>query len=76
MEMYNPENLNVRSQDLKPAYHDSGQFYWFNVAAIKSQQKLWTNNSGVMVISELQAQDIDSLDDWKLAELKYKLLNE
>ena len=76
MEMYNPENLNVRSQDLETAYHDSGQFYWFNVDAIKSQQKLWTNNSGVMVISELQAQDIDSLDDWKLAELKYRLLNE
>lgn len=76
MEMFHPEHQNSRSQDLETAYHDSGQFYWFNVNAIKLQKKLWTNNSGVLVISELHAQDIDALDDWKLAELKYKLLNE
>lgn len=29
-----------------------------------------------MRLSELEAQDIDNETDWKLAELKYKLLSE
>jgi len=31
LEMMWPENLNARSQDLVPAYHDCGQFYWLKV---------------------------------------------
>ena len=26
--MWQPDNFNKRSQDLEPAYHDAGQFYW------------------------------------------------
>ena len=28
VEMLQPEHFNTRSQDLKEAYHDAGQFYW------------------------------------------------
>ena len=31
-----PKYLNSRSQDLKPAYHDSGSFYW-----VKSNLSVW-----------------------------------
>ena len=68
------EHLNTRSQDLEPRYHDSGQFYWLNYSAFKAEKKLFTTNTGVIVISELEAQDIDTETDWKLAEIKYKLL--
>jgi len=74
--MINPEHINSRSQDLEPLYHDSGLFYWFNVKAIIKNQKMFTENSGGIIISELHAQDIDNEIDWKLAELKYKLVNE
>ena len=26
--MFQPQHLNTRSQDLREAYHDAGQFYW------------------------------------------------
>lgn len=70
-----PENLTKRSQDLPDAYHDAGQFYWFNIQAFLTKQALFTDNSGVITLDELEAQDIDTLTDWKLAELKYKLLH-
>ncbi len=71
-----PENLSTRSQDLEPHYHDAGQFY---IARTESFLK----NKGIMVgqilpieLSELEVQDIDNEVDWKLAEMKYKLLQD
>ena len=68
------ENLNKRSQDLPSAYHDSGQFYWFTVSEFFKSKKLFTENSGAIVLKETEVQDIDNETDWKLAELKYKLM--
>jgi pseudaminic acid cytidylyltransferase len=65
---------NSRSQDLPPAFHDAGQFYWFKVDRFIIDNKILTDNCGGIEISEMEAQDIDSEADWKLAELKYKLL--
>ena len=71
-----PENLKKRSQDLEPHFHDAGQFY-----VVRSES--FFKNHGIMVgdilpmeLSELEVQDIDNEVDWKLAELKYNLLNE
>ncbi len=75
LDMFNPEHLNTRSQDLEKSYHDAGQFYWMNVKTILEKKKLITDNTGAIVISELEGQDIDNLSDWKIAEMKYKLLN-
>jgi pseudaminic acid cytidylyltransferase len=68
------EHLNTRSQDLEPRYHDSGQFYWIKTIAFLKEKRLYTDNSGAIIISELQAQDIDTMTDWRLAEIKYKLM--
>lgn len=70
-----PEHLNSRSQDLPPAFHDAGQFYWFRTDKFMSQKALFTENSGAVTLEELEVQDIDNLTDWKLAELKYKLIH-
>lgn len=67
------EHLTTRSQDLEEHFHDAGQFYWCNTKALLSSKKLLTSNTGGVVISELEAQDIDTETDWKLAELKYQL---
>ncbi|MGG6231417.1 pseudaminic acid cytidylyltransferase [Tenacibaculum sp. SDUM215027] len=71
--LFQPEYLSSRSQDLEPAFHDAGQFYFFKPTVILENKKLWTDNSGIIEIDELLAQDIDNETDWKLAELKYKL---
>ncbi|MEJ8756749.1 pseudaminic acid cytidylyltransferase [Pontibacter sp. H259] len=71
-----PEHLNSRSQDLPAAYHDAGQFYWFKTDRFLDTHKLFTDNTGAIELQELEVQDIDTETDWKLAELKYKLINQ
>lgn len=70
-----PENLNKRSQDLTPAYHDTGQFYWLKVESFLKQKKLYAESSTPIEIPESETQDIDNEEDWKIAEMKYKILN-
>lgn len=72
--MVSPQHLNTRSQDLEPRYHDSGQFYALKTHSFIKDKKLFTDNSGAIIISELHSQDIDTETDWKLAEIKYKLM--
>ena len=69
----NPEDYMKRSQDLKPVYHDCGQFYFYRVDSfLKSGSTV--DHAKPLIISEMEVQDIDSLTDWKLAEMKYRLL--
>lgn len=69
------EHLNSRSQDLPAAYHDSGAFYWITSQALEQEKTLFTEKCASLVLSEPEVQDIDTEDDWKMAELKYQLLN-
>jgi len=66
-----PEFLNSRSQDLKKVYHDAGQWYWINSS--KNIETIFTENSGSIILSEEEVQDIDNLSDWRMAEIKYQL---
>jgi pseudaminic acid cytidylyltransferase len=70
-----PENYFARSQDLRPTFHDCGQFYCLNVKSLLEQKKLFAEKTIPIEISELEMQDIDNEVDWKLAELKYKLIH-
>lgn len=70
-----PEHQFTRSQDLEKAYHDAGQFYLFKTAALIESRKIISANSGGLVISEMQAHDIDTEEDWKVAEFKWKIEN-
>jgi pseudaminic acid cytidylyltransferase len=69
-----PEFSLSRSQDLDKSFHDVGQFYWMNTAVCLEKKQIITDNSGCIVISELEGQDIDNEVDWRLAELKYELI--
>lgn len=68
-----PEHVNSRSQDLPPTFHDAGQFYFFRTEALLQQKTLFTDNSGAIELSELEVQDIDTLADWQMAEIKYRI---
>ena len=70
----NPDHALTRSQDLEPAYHDAGQFYLFHPDVFQKTGKLITDNAGGLVIPELHAHDIDTEDDWQIAEFKYRLM--
>ena len=69
-----PDNYLKRSQDLPETYHDCGQFYWLRTDSFMNQKKLFMENSGAVVLDELEAQDIDTSSDWNLAEIKHKIL--
>lgn len=71
-----PENYLKRSQDLPPAYHDAGQFYCFNVPVFLKNKNMMMERTGAIIVDENSVQDIDTEDDWRLAELKYRLLHE
>lgn len=74
--MINPENMQVRSQDLEKTFHDAGQFYFLKTDAFNKEHVLFTKNASAMELPELMVQDIDTEIDWKIAELKYRLINE
>lgn len=71
-----PENMPKRSQDLEPYYHDCGQFYCVDAKRFLEEKVILMPNTCPLILSELEVQDIDNEVDWKLAELKYKLLHE
>lgn len=75
LRMLQPENINRRSQDLEPSYHDAGQFYWLRVKEFLVNKSIITDKTAYYEIPEIYAQDIDSESDWKIAELKYKILS-
>ena len=71
LEFLYPDYKFSRSQDLVKSYHDAGLFYW-----IKKNKQLSKGERGGFEISAEFAHDIDDEQDWKLAELKYKVLKQ
>lgn len=69
-----PEYAPKRSQDLEPIYHDCGQFYVMKVENVL--KGLPAKKSVPLILSELEVQDIDNEEDWKMAEIKYKMMIE
>jgi len=74
LKFFYPEFENSRSQDLEKAYHDAGQFYFLQSRSFLEHKTIFSENTGAICIDELEAQDIDNKTDWKIAEIKYELL--
>lgn len=70
-----PEHTLTRSQDLEPMYHDVGMFYFSKVKETLRLRKLVGEKATFIEMDEMQIQDIDNESDWKMAELKYKILH-
>lgn len=68
------ENMNVRSQDLMPTYHDIGQYYCFKIESFMAEPTLFSKNTVPIITAESEVQDIDTEEDWKIAEMKYRIL--
>lgn len=69
-----PKNRNARSQDLTPSYHDAGQYFGIKVKIFLAEKKSFAKNTVPIIIPESEVQDIDNEEDWKLAEIKFKIL--
>ena len=71
-----PEYGKTRSQDLEPLYHDSGQFCCFRTEVFLERKTLVTEHTYGFELPESEVQDIDTLEDWRLAEIKYTMMKE
>lgn len=71
-----PENAAKRSQDLEPMYHDTGQFYCYHAARYLACRGDLPDGYFPIIVDETEVQDIDNPSDWKLAEMKYKMMME
>lgn len=70
------ESMAKRSQDLEPHYHDCGQFYCIRVASFLKQRTMIMAHTAPYLMDELAVQDIDTEEDWRIAEMKYRILHE
>lgn len=76
LDMFYPSNYAHRSQDLEDAWHDAGQFYWGKAEAFKQQKIIFSKYSTPYILPSYLVQDIDTLEDWKRAELMYQVLKQ
>ena len=67
--MFQPEHFATRSQDLEEAFHDAGQFYWGRVDAFARELPVFSDAASALVLPRYRMQDIDTLEDWKRADL-------
>lgn len=67
-----PEFLTARSQDLEKMYHDCGQFYACRTDAFFRDSTTDVDDLVPMIMPEMEVQDIDTEEDWAIAELKYR----
>ena len=72
MEMFWPENRHTRSQDLPEAFHDAAQFYWADTAKYMREQRLLSNDGVPVFIPRWLVQDIDTPEDWEVAERVFR----
>jgi len=74
LKMQWPENINRRSQDLEPMYHDAGQFYCLKTEKFLKEKRLFSKMSKSLILPGTRVQDIDDLEDWQNAAIKFKIL--
>jgi N-acylneuraminate cytidylyltransferase len=67
-----PEFRLTRTQDLEPYYYDAGLFYWFSTATFLEKGDILTDRTRFFPVSSSRIQDIDTPEDWALAEFKYQ----
>ena len=70
----NKKTKNIRSQDLKNLYLDAGQFCWGFAKSWLSNKGCHELKSTFIDIPDKYVQDIDTIEDWKKAIIKFKKL--
>ena len=74
LEMIWPQYRMTRSQDLPEAFHDAGQFYWADVEKYLTEKTFWSSDAMPIPLPRYRVQDIDTPEDWKMAEMMFELL--
>lgn len=67
------EFMDARSQDLEKIYYDCGQFYFGYGSEFLAKKPIFSADSNLIILPEIAVCDINNEDDWKIAEIKYKI---
>lgn len=70
--MFSPDMFHVRSQDLEESWHDAGQFYWGTSVAWLNEKPIFSADSYSIELPRERVQDIDTPEDWRVAEWLFK----
>jgi pseudaminic acid cytidylyltransferase len=65
----------TRSQNLESLYFDNAQFTFGKVNAWLKNKHIFLAKTSFIEIPSFRVQDIDTSDDWKKAEILFKMLN-
>lgn len=76
LEIFFPEKLELRSQDLPVALHDAAQFYWGRPEAWAKNLQIFDKHSCPVKIPTWRVQDVDTPEDWRSAELLFRIFAE
>lgn len=74
---YLPEMISKRSQDLAHTFHDAGQLYVARAETwLDNTKKVFSENARMLKLPSHMVQDIDTPEDWKRAEVMFRVLQE
>jgi pseudaminic acid cytidylyltransferase len=73
VEMMDPAQMQVRSQDLEEAWHDAGQFYFARAATWAAGLPVFGPGAVGVALPAHRVVDIDTPDDWTRAEALFAL---
>ena len=74
--MVHPENMHARSQDLQSTWHDAGQFYWALASTWTSNIPVFGVGAHGVILPSTRVVDIDTPEDWIIAEALFRVLNQ
>ena len=78
IKLFNKNRLFNKTQSYQEVYYDAGQFYWGSIKSYLEYddfRKIYSNNKSVgFVLKEKETQDIDDIEDFKLAKIKFNHL--
>lgn len=72
---HDPDNL-IQTQDLEPWFEENSNLYIFSCASFAKTQARIGKKPALIVMDKLEAIDIDTPQDWELAEAVAQLRNE
>ncbi len=74
---FSAQDIGKRSQDLADTFHDAGQLYVAKSATwLNKSKRVFSPHSRMLTLPSHKVQDIDTPEDWKRAEILYKVLHE
>ena len=74
LHLLNKNFINYKTQDLENIYFDAGAFYFGYAKSFADKKPIFSEDSTLIVLPEMNVADINTQNDWEIAEMKYKIL--